>query len=587
MDIFAVFELVGGLAMFLYGMNVMGDGLEKQAGGKLKTILEKMTSNPVKGFLLGLAVTAVIQSSSATTVMVVGFVNAGIMKLRQAIGIIMGANVGTTVTAWILSLTGLEGDSFIVQILKPSTFSPLVAFIGIVMIMFFKKESLRNIGSIAMGFAVLMFGMDMMSAAVKPLQNVPEFTSILTMFSNPILGVLAGALLTAVIQSSSASVGILQALSDTGSVTFSSAVPIILGQNIGTCVTALLSSVGTNKNARRAAVVHLYFNLIGTTLFLVLFYAAHAILDFSFFSLPIDRMGISVVHTLFNLVSTLTLLPFAGLLEKLALLTIRDDGKDEKRKVLDEDLLDERFLASPSVAIFQSQKMTRSMATLAQSCLHQAISLIGNYDEQVAHAIEEGEDQIDLYEDKLGSYLVHLSGKSLTLQESHEVSKLLHVIGDFERIGDHAVNILKSAKEMKDKKFVFSDDAKKELDTISSAIEEVVRLATEAFIRDDLAMATQVEPLEQVVDNMKNELRARHISRLQAGECTIHNGFVFSDLITNFERVADHCSNIGVCLLRIAEDTFDTHEYLNHIKDGHNDSFEKNYQKYKEMYSLV
>jgi len=587
MDIFAVFELVGGLAMFLYGMNVMGDGLEKQAGGKLKTILEKMTSNPVKGFLLGLAVTAVIQSSSATTVMVVGFVNAGIMKLRQAIGIIMGANVGTTVTAWILSLTGLEGDSFIVQILKPSTFSPLVAFIGIVMIMFFKKESLRNIGSIAMGFAVLMFGMDMMSAAVKPLQNVPEFTSILTMFSNPILGVLAGALLTAVIQSSSASVGILQALSDTGSVTFSSAVPIILGQNIGTCVTALLSSVGTNKNARRAAAVHLYFNLIGTTLFLVLFYAAHAILDFSFFSLPIDRVGISVVHTLFNLTATAALLPFAGLLEKLALLTIRDDGKDEKRKVLDEDLLDERFLASPSVAILQSQKMTRSMATLAQSCLHQAISLIGNYDEQVAHAIEEGEDQIDLYEDKLGSYLVHLSGKSLTLQESHEVSKLLHVIGDFERIGDHAVNILKSEKEMKDKKFVFSDDAKKELDTISSAIEEVVRLATEAFIRDDLAMAAQVEPLEQVVDNMKNELRARHISRLQAGECTIHNGFVFSDLITNFERVADHCSNIGVCLLRIAEDTFDTHEYLNHIKDGHNDSFEKNYQKYKEKYSLV
>ncbi|MBR6607392.1 MAG: Na/Pi cotransporter family protein, partial [Oscillospiraceae bacterium] len=512
---------------------------------------------------------------------------AGIMKLRQAIGIIMGANVGTTVTAWILSLTGLEGDSFIVQILKPSTFSPLIAFIGIVMIMFFKKESLRNIGSIAMGFAVLMFGMDMMSAAVKPLQNVPEFTSILTMFSNPILGVLAGALLTAVIQSSSASVGILQALSDTGSVTFSSAVPIILGQNIGTCVTALISSVGTNKNARRAAVVHLYFNLIGTTLFLVLFYAAHAILDFSFFSLPIDRMGISVVHTLFNLVSTLTLLPFAGLLEKLALLTIRDDGKDEKRKVLDEDLLDERFLASPSVAILQSQKMTRSMATLAQNCLHQAISLIGNYDEQIAHAIEEGEDQIDLYEDKLGSYLVHLSGKSLTLQESHEVSKLLHVIGDFERIGDHAVNILKSAKEMKDKKFVFSDDAKKELDTISFAIEEVVRLATEAFIWDDLAMAAQVEPLEQVVDNMKNELRARHISRLQAGECTIHNGFVFSDLITNYERVADHCSNIGVCLLRIAEDTFDTHEYLNHIKDGHNDSFEKNYQKYKEKYSLV
>ncbi|MBQ3241665.1 MAG: Na/Pi cotransporter family protein [Oscillospiraceae bacterium] len=570
MDIFAVFELVGGLAMFLYGMNVMGDGLEKQAGGKLKTILEKMTSNPVKGFLLGLAVTAVIQSSSATTVMVVGFVNAGIMKLRQAIGIIMGANVGTTVTAWILSLTGLEGDSFIVQILKPSTFSPLVAFIGIVMIMFFKKESLRNIGAIAMGFAVLMFGMDMMSAAVKPLRDIPEFTSILTMFSNPILGVLAGALLTAVIQSSSASVGILQALSDTGSVTFSSAVPIILGQNIGTCVTALISSVGTNKNARRAAAVHLYFNLIGTTLFLVLFYTAHAILDFSFFALPIDRMGISVVHTLFNLVSTLTLLPFAGLLEKLALLTIRDDGKDEKRKVLDEDLLDERFLASPSVAIFQSQKMTRSMATLAQSCLHQAISLIGNYDEQVAHAIEEGEDQIDLYEDKLGSYLVHLSGKSLTLQESHEVSKLLHVIGDFERIGDHAVNILKSAKEMKDKKFVFSDDAKKELDTISFAIEEVVRLATEAFIWDDLAMAAQVEPLEQVVDNMKNELRARHISRLQAGECTIHNGFVFSDLITNFERVADHCSNIGVCLLRIAEDTFDTHEYLNHIKDCHN-----------------
>lgn len=582
MDIFSVFQMAGGLALFLYGMHVMGDGLEKQAGGKLKTILEKLTANPVKGFLLGAAVTAVIQSSSATTVMVVGFVNAGIMKLSQAIGIIMGANVGTTITSWILSLTGLQGDSFWIQLQKPTSFSPIIAFFGIILIMFSKKEGKKDLGSTLVGFAVLMFGMEQMSSAVEPLADVPEFTSILLLFSNPLLGVLCGAILTAVIQSSSASVGILQALSATGSVTYSSAIPIILGQNIGTCVTALISSIGANKNARRAAVVHLYFNLIGTGLFLAVFYLLNGFLHFSFYDQSIDRLGIAVVHTCFNLLSTLTLLPFTKLLEKLAYLTIRDTANDENFQILDE-----RFLASPAVAIHQCQKMAVSMARLAQSSLYQAIGLIGAYDEKIAHSIEEGEDQIDMYEDKLGTYLVRLSSKNLTMEESREISKLLHVIGDFERIGDHAVNILKSAKEMQVKKYVFSGQAQQEISIISSAIEEIVDLATNAFVKNDLYLASKVEPLEQVVDSLKDELRNRHVQRLQNGECTISNGFIFSDLITNYERVADHCSNIGVCILRIAEDSFDTHEYLNHVKDGHDDTFENRYNRYKEKYQLA
>ena len=582
MDIFSVFQMAGGLALFLYGMHVMGDGLEKQAGGKLKTILEKLTANPVKGFLLGAAVTAVIQSSSATTVMVVGFVNAGIMKLSQAIGIIMGANVGTTITSWILSLTGLQGDSFWIQLLKPTSFSPIIAFFGIILIMFSKKEGKKDLGSTLVGFAVLMFGMEQMSSAVEPLADVPEFTSILLLFSNPLLGVLCGAILTAVIQSSSASVGILQALSATGSVTYSSAIPIILGQNIGTCVTALISSIGANKNARRAAVIHLYFNLIGTGLFLAVFYLLNGFLHFSFYDQSIDRLGIAVVHTCFNLLSTLTLLPFTKLLEKLAYLTIRDTANDENFQILDE-----RFLASPAVAIHQCQKMAVSMARLAQSSLYQAIGLIGAYDEKIAHSIEEGEDQIDMYEDKLGTYLVRLSSKNLTMEESREISKLLHVIGDFERIGDHAVNILKSAKEMQVKKYVCSGQAQQEISIISSAIEEIVDLATNAFVKNDLYLASKVEPLEQVVDSLKDELRNRHVQRLQNGECTISNGFIFSDLITNYERVADHCSNIGVCILRIAEDSFDTHEYLNHVKDGHDDTFENRYNRYKEKYQLA
>ena len=582
MDIFSVFQMAGGLALFLYGMHVMGDGLEKQAGGKLKTILEKLTANPVKGFLLGAAVTAVIQSSSATTVMVVGFVNAGIMKLSQAIGIIMGANVGTTITSWILSLTGLQGDSFWIQLLKPTSFSPIIAFFGIILIMFSKKEGKKDLGSTLVGFAVLMFGMEQMSGAVEPLADVPEFTSILLLFSNQLLGVLCGAILTAVIQSSSASVGILQALSATGSVTYSSAIPIILGQNIGTCVTALISSIGANKNARRAAVVHLYFNLIGTGLFLAVFYLLNGFLHFSFYDQSIDRLGIAVVHTCFNLLSTLTLLPFTKLLEKLAYLTIRDTANDENFQILDE-----RFLASPAVAIHQCQKMAVSMARLAQNSLYQAIGLIGAYDEKIAHSIEEGEDQIDMYEDKLGTYLVRLSSKNLTMEESREISKLLHVIGDFERIGDHAVNILKSAKEMQVKKYVFSGQAQQEISIISSAIEEIVDLATNAFVKNDLYLASKVEPLEQVVDSLKDELRNRHVQRLQNGECTISNGFIFSDLITNYERVADHCSNIGVCILRIAEDSFDTHEYLNHVKDGHDDTFENRYNRYKEKYQLA
>lgn len=582
MSIFNVFSLFGGLALFLFGMDVMGKGLEKQAGGRLQIILEKLSSKPLRGFLLGLLVTAVIQSSSATTVMVVGFVNSGVMQLGQAINVIMGANVGTTVTAWILSLSGIEGDSWWVQILKPANFSPVLALIGIILYMFCKSDRKKNTGSILLGFAILMTGMEAMSDAVAPLSEVPAFTRMFTAFENPILGLLAGAILTGIIQSSSASVGILQALSATGAVSCGSAIPIILGQNIGTCVTAMLSSVGTTKNARRAALVHLYFNVIGATGFLVVFYPLRSIFQFQFVELPIDAMGIAVVHTTFNLLATALMLPFARWLEKLAYITIPDEpsGKPESFT-----LLDERLLSTPAVAVEQSRNLAGEMASLARTSLLKAMSLTEKWDDKLAAEIEQSEELVDHYEDVLGTYLVHLSSRSMTLDDSREVSKLLNTIADFERIGDHAVNVLKAARELHDKQLRFSEAARQEMQVLTGAVQEVLDKTLDAFRKDDVYLAGKVEPIEQVVDELTRELKARHILRLQNGVCTIELGFIFSDLLNNYERVADHCSNVAVAVIEMAQDSFDTHEYLASIKAG-DAKFAQRLEKYRRRYTM-
>lgn len=583
MDIFNVLSLLGGLALFLFGMSVMGDGLEKSAGNKLKTILERLTSSPFKGFILGVAVTAVVQSSSATTVMVVGFVNSGIMSLRQAIGIIMGANVGTTITSWILSLSGIDGDSFFVQMLKPISFSPILAMIGIVMYIFMKDRRKKDIGSIFLGFTVLMFGMDTMSAAVKPLKDVPEFTNILLMFSNPILGVLAGAALTAIIQSSSASVGILQALSTTGSITYGSAIPIIMGQNIGTCATAILSSVGTNKNARRTAAVHLYFNIIGTFVFLALFYTLKSIFNFHFVGDPVNEFGIALVHTCFNLVSTIVMLPFAGVLERLACTTIPDEPEQTAD---DFSLLDQRLMVTPPIAIEQCRKMAIKMAEKSKIAIEKSLKLIKNYNEEDYNFVRETEARIDVYEDRLGSYLVALSSHSLSETDTREVSRILHSINDFERISDHAVGIAKAAKEMNDKQIHFSADAIKEIEVISSAVEKVLSMSVDCFTTNDLKIAALIEPLEQVVDHLRGVMKKRHISRLQEGLCTIELGFIFSDLLTNFERASDHCSNIAACMIELQHGAYYTHEYLSKIKSGKNSEFSEQYEQYLREFSI-
>ena len=584
MDIFSIFTLLGGLAIFLFGMNTMSDGLEKRSGDKLKSILEHLTSSPLKGVLLGIAVTAVIQSSSATTVMVVGFVNSGIMSLSQSIGIIMGANIGTTVTAWLISLTGIEGDSFILQLIKPSSFAPLLAFIGIMRIMFSKSDKAKHTGFVLVGFGVLMTGMELMSGAVKPLADNPEFGRILTLFSNPVLGVLTGALLTGVIQSSSASVGILQALSVTGGITYANAVPIILGQNIGTTVTALLSSIGTNKNARRTAVVHLCFNVIGSTVFLLLFYIVRWTVGIPFVNNSINAAGIAVVHTLFNVTATVILFPFAKLLEKIAYLIIKEDKEsksDEKTS-----LLDERLLTTPSIAIARAKNVTDHMATLSKDTLLLAMDLIKVFDAEKISIIRENEKIIDNYEDKLGTYLVKLSRESLALEDSHEVSNLLHSIGDFERMSDHAVNLTDVAEEIHEKQITFSPNGSKEIRVITNALTEILTLTTDAFINKDLEIAKQVEPLEQLIDRLRTKMKNRHIQRVKANECSIETGFVFNDLLTNYERVADHCSNVAVCLIEVAHDSFETHEYLSHVKgDGDND-FEMHYNNYKQKYVI-
>ena len=588
MDIFSVLTMVGGLALFLYGMQVMGDGLAKVSGGKLERILENLTSNPIKAVLLGAGVTAVIQSSSATTVMVVGFVNSGIMKLNQAVGIIMGANIGTTVTSWILSLSGLQGDNVFVKLCKPSSFSPLLAVIGVIFLLFIKDEKKKDIGAIMVGFAVLMFGMETMSDAVKPLANVPEFTGILTAFSNPVLGMIAGAVLTAIIQSSSASVGILQALCVTGAVSYGVAIPIIMGQNIGTCVTALLSSIGATKNAKRAAMVHLYFNIIGTVVFMVIFYTVNAVAGFSFLGTATNAAGIAVIHSLFNVFATMLLLPFGKGLEKLACLTIRDDVQtaevEEERKEL--QLLDSRFLEKPAFAMEQSVHVANKMAEESKRTIFTAMDLLWNYTEDGAKKVGELENLVDQYEDELGTYLVKLSRQNLSVHDSHTLSIVLHCIGDFERISDHAINIMEAAQEMHDKKLIFSPKAEEELKVFSRAVQDIVEKAYAVFRDQDEKLAQKVEPLEAVVDELNQEVKKRHIRRLREGKCTIELGFILSDITTSLERVADHCSNIAVCVTQVREDTYDTHGYLNSVKNEDSEIFRGLVLEEEEKYLL-
>ena len=582
MTIFNVFSLFGGLALFLFGMDIMGKALEKQAGGQLQKILSKLTDNPLKGFFLGLCVTAVIQSSSATTVMVVGFVNSGIMELHQAIGVIMGSNVGTTVTSWILGLSGLQGDSFWIQMLKPTSFSPVLAFLGILLYMG-KSEKRQGVGTIMIGFAVLMTGMTTMSQAVAPLQDEAWFTNLFVRFSNPLLGVLVGAIVTGVIQSSSASVGILQALSSTGVITFGSAIPIIMGQNIGTCVTALLSSVGANKNARRAAMVHLYFNIIGVALFLTVFYGLNAVLHFTFVNDTVTAWGIAVVHSIFNLTATAVLLPFANILEKLAIATIPDDAQKESFA-----LLDERLLNTPAMAVERARSATAEMAELARTGVIQAMSLTHKWDDALAQKVREEEEKVDHYEDALGTYLVKLSGREMSHADSQSVNTLLHTISDFERISDHSVNLLESAEEMHTKDVHFSNDAREELQVLEDAVQDTLNRTTDAFRKGDLHLAGKVEPLEQVVDELVRAIKARHIARLQAGSCSIEYGFILDDLLTNYERVCDHCSNVAVAQIEVAQDSFDTHAYLNDLKSGHDskesEQFQRRLDRYRERY---
>ena len=563
MDIFSVFTLCGGLAFFLYGMTTMSKSLEKMAGGKLERLLKRMTSNPFKSLLLGAGITIAIQSSSAMTVMLVGLVNSGVMELGQTIGVIMGSNIGTTLTAWILSLTGIESESVFVNLLKPENFSPVIALIGIILIMGSKKQKRRDIGRIMVGFAILMYGMELMKNAVSPLADMPEFSSLLTAFNNPLLGVLVGAVFTGVIQSSAASVGILQALALTGSITYGMAIPIIMGQNIGTCVTALLSAIGVNRNAKRVAVIHISFNVIGTAVCLVLFYGGNAIFHFTFMNQAVGAVGIAFCHTVFNVLTTLMLLPFSRQLEKLARRMIRTEDKAEQFAFLDPLLL-----RTPSVAISECTAMTNRMGELAHRNILLAIQQFSDYSEEREAEIIQNEDKLDIYEDRLGNYLVQISQHGVSMDDIHTVSRLLHAIGDFERVGDHALNLQESSQKLHEKELRFSDDAKAELDVLISALEEIMDEAFGSFASGDLARARSVEPLEETIDQLIEEIRMRHIHRLQTGDCTIQLGFILSDLLTNLERVSDHCSNIAISVIEESDSDMDPHAYLQDLKTG-------------------
>lgn len=589
MDIFSILTMIGGLALFLYGMEVLGDGLKKASGGKLEMILEKLTSNKLMAVLLGAGVTAVIQSSSATTVMVVGFVNSGIMKLSQAVGVILGANVGTTITAWLLSLTEVEGTGLILKLLKPTSFSPILAIVGVAMLMTGKKEKHKNIATIMIGFAVLMFGMDTMSNAVKPLADMPEFQNILLMFSNPVLGMLVGLVLTAIIQSSSASIGILQALCISGAVSYSTAIPIIMGQNVGTCVTALLSCAGASKNAKRAALIHLYYNIIKTVTFMVIFYALNAALHFTFLDEAASALGVAVIHTAFNVAAVILIFPFTFILEKLAFMTIPESPEETKQEEAGKkeiQILDARFLDTPGLALEQCKNAAIDMVGYAKEGLFLAIQLIDKFDEKAAEKVIELEELVDHYEDEIGSYLVKLSSKHLSEKDSQELSVLLHCIGDFERISDHAINIMESAREMFEKELSFSKKAQEELTVFTGAVKDIVNTSILVFQEEDLKLASMVEPMEEAIDYLNSEIKKRHIKRLRKGKCTIEMGFVLSDITTNYERVSDHCSNIALCLLQLNEENFDTHEYQDNLSSKDNIAFVTEVKRLKEHYQL-
>ncbi len=582
----SVLELLCGLALFLYGMDVMGDSLKKSAGSSLKTFLGKMTTNPIKGFLLGLIVTLVIQSSSATTVMVVGFVSSGTMTLIQSVGVIIGANVGTAITAWLTALNSLGGDGGaeaveMLSILKPDSWVPIVAVIGICLVMFTKRGRKKDMGAILLGFAILMTGMTMMSDAVSPLKQSESFKNILTMFENPLLGILAGLVLTAIVQSSSASVGILQALTVTGAITYGAAIPIVMGQNIGTCVTAMISALGANRNGKRAAVVHLSFNVIGVVIVSVIFYALNAIIGFAFTGAAINAWGVAIVHTLFKLICVVLIGPFYKQLAKLSMIIVKDSKDDQETSTL----LDDRLLDTPAVAVGRATQVVATMADLSTKSLRDAISLFDGFDAKLADSIRDMESKVDNFEDAIGSYLIKVSAQATDPADSEQVTKLLHIIGDYERISDHAVNIVESCEEIRDKKISFSEDAKREIAVLRSAVNEILELAYLSFIENDLDAAAKIESLEQVVDDLRDKIKLNHIIRLQKSECTIEHGFVLSDILTNFERVSDHCANIGGCVIEIAKyDALDMHKY--NRKKHTTEDFEQQYKAYAAKYSV-
>ncbi|MCH5196576.1 MAG: Na/Pi cotransporter family protein [Oscillospiraceae bacterium] len=580
-----VLSMIAGLCVFMFGMHTLSSALEKFAGSRIETLLNKMTSNPIKGVALGAAVTALLQSSAATTVMMVGFVNSGLLKLSQVISVIMGANIGTTATAWLVSLSSLAGSdvSGIMSILNFNTIVTIIAVVGIVFAMFTKSDKKKTVGYILVGFSLLMIGMNMMSGASETLKDNPDFTKFMAMFSNPVLGVVAGALLTAVLQSSSVSIGILQSISNqTGTVTYKIALPILLGQNIGSCVTALISSIGANKAAKRVAIVHLYFNLIGTVVFLGLFYLVTAFIDIPVVNENLNAVGIAIVHSCFNILATALFLPFTKQLEKLACLTIRD-SKDDEMKM---PILDKRLLNTPAVAIEQCKNVAYKMADLTHKTLLMSIDLVNNYDPKIAAEIVENENTIDIYEDKIGSYILQVASKDLTVSDSQVVSNLLHTIGDLERISDHAVNITEAAEEMHDKKIKFSPAAEKEMAVMTAALREILDMSFSAFLTNDVALAKEVEPLEDVIDGIRTELKSRHVERLRNGICTIELGFILQDLLTNYERVSDHCSNIAVCLIQIKENSLDTHEYINELKKLEKSEFMDEFNDYRSKYLL-
>lgn len=586
MDFFDLLTMIGGLALFLYGMHLLSEGLEKLSGGRLERVLENLTNNRIKAVLLGAGVTAVIQSSSATTVMLVGFVNSGIMKFSQAIGIIMGANIGTTITSWLLSLTGIESGNFFIRMLKPSSFTPILAIIGIFLLMGAASDKKKNVAEILLGFSVLMFGMEAMSGAVKPLADVPEFTGILTKFSNPLLGVLAGALLTAIIQSSSASVGILQALSVTGAFTYGSVIPIIMGQNIGTCVTAMISAVGASKGAKRTAFVHLYFNIIGSVIFLLLYSCLDMVFQFSFADDMVGAAGIAAIHSIFNIFATLALLPFIKGLEKLAYLTIPRDQEEEAAAGSEDQfkILDARFLATPGFAIEQCMSLTRKMAEMAKNTMLLAMSLLENYSPEQARCVEQQEDMLDKYEDKIGAYLAQLNSQNLTAREGQSVSTLMHCINDFERIGDHALNLMEIASRMQKKEMEFSKKAKNEMEVFGAAVTDILERSVGAFVDNDPALAATVEPLEEVIDDLNKQLKKRHIKRLRKGKCVVDLGLLLTDVAVNYERVADHCSNLAVYMIQTEDNTVEAHDYVNNLSGETWERFEQMMEGYREKY---